>query len=91
MLGTADVRDYLRGFGRFYSSTALDWVICGGETGPGARAMEREWAESLLEQCEDADVPFFFKGWGTATLPKTDPGYRMLGNGRFEEFPEEER
>jgi len=42
----------------------LDWVICGGETGPGARPMHPEWARSLRDQCQSAGVPFFFKQWG---------------------------
>jgi protein gp37 len=42
----------------------IDWVICGGESGPGARPMQLEWAESLLDQCLAANVPFFFKQWG---------------------------
>ena len=44
----------------------IDWVICGGETGPGARPMDWFWAESLHQQCLDADVPFFFKKPGDA-------------------------
>ena len=42
----------------------LDWVICGGETGPKARPMHPDWARSLRNQCAAAGVPFFFKGWG---------------------------
>ena len=42
----------------------LDWVICGGESGPKARPMQREWARSLRDQCESAGVPFLFKQWG---------------------------
>ena len=42
----------------------LDWVICGGETGPKARPMHPDWARSLRDQCVAAGVPFFFKGWG---------------------------
>lgn len=43
---------------------SLDWVICGGETGPGARPMHPAWVESLWKQAHAAKVPFFFKGWG---------------------------
>ena len=43
----------------------LDWVICGGESGPGARPMHPDWARSLRDQCQAAGVPFFFKQWGT--------------------------
>ena len=42
----------------------LDWVIVGGESGPGARPMHPDWARSLREQCRAASVPFFFKQWG---------------------------
>ncbi|HEG43358.1 MAG TPA: phage Gp37/Gp68 family protein [Phycisphaerales bacterium] len=42
----------------------LDWVICGGESGPGARPMYPDWARSIRDQCKAAGVPFFFKQWG---------------------------
>lgn len=42
----------------------LDWVICGGESGPSARPMHPDWARSLRDQCQDAGVTFFFKQWG---------------------------
>jgi protein gp37 len=42
----------------------FDWVICGGESGPGARPMHPEWARNLRDQCAAAGVPFFFKQWG---------------------------
>ncbi|HZU87410.1 MAG TPA: phage Gp37/Gp68 family protein [Anaerolineaceae bacterium] len=42
----------------------LDWVICGGESGPGARPMHPDWVMGLRDQCTSADVPFFFKQWG---------------------------
>lgn len=42
----------------------LDWVICGGESGPNARPMHPDWARSLRDQCAAAGVPFFFKKWG---------------------------
>jgi protein gp37 len=49
---------------------ALDWVICGGETGAKARPMNPEWVLSIKDQCEKAGVPFFFKQWGEyLTLP----------------------
>ena len=46
------------------SQDKLDWVICGGETGPGARPMHPDWVRSLLDQCYTAQTPFFFKRWG---------------------------
>ena len=51
----------------------LDWVICGGETGPGARPMHPDWARSLRDQCVSAGVPFFFKQQG-------EWGYTPYGN-----------
>ena len=44
----------------------LNWVICGGESGPGARPMDVKWARSLVEQCGHAGVPIFVKQMGTA-------------------------
>lgn len=43
---------------------ALDWVVVGGESGPGARPMHPDWARSLRDQCAEAGVPFLFKQWG---------------------------
>jgi len=42
----------------------IDWVIVGGESGPGARAMKPDWVISIRDQCVGAGVPFFFKQWG---------------------------
>lgn len=42
----------------------IDWVVCGGETGPNARPMHPDWVRSLRDQCQSAGVPFFFKSWG---------------------------
>lgn len=49
--------------------TDTDWVIVGGETGPGARPVQPEWVREIRDQCLAADVPFFFKQWG-GTRPK---------------------
>lgn len=42
----------------------IDWVICGGESGPNARPMRPYWVRTLRNQCYAADVPFLFKQWG---------------------------
>jgi protein gp37 len=42
----------------------LDWVIVGGESGPGARPMDEGWVIDIRDQCQANDVPFFFKQWG---------------------------
>ncbi len=46
------------------NDTILDWVIIGGETGPGARPMHPDWVRSVRDQCQMAGTPFFFKQWG---------------------------
>lgn len=42
----------------------IDWVIVGGESGPGARPMKPEWVRHIRDRCIDREVPFFFKQWG---------------------------
>ncbi len=49
------------------NTPCLDWVICGGESGPNARPMHPDWARSLRDQCAAAMVPFLFKQWGEWT------------------------
>ena len=44
--------------------TGIDWVIAGGESGPGARPMKKEWVIDIRDNCLKAGVPFFFKQWG---------------------------
>lgn len=44
--------------------SGIDWVIVGGESGPGARPMHPNWARDIRDQCLQVDVPFFFKQWG---------------------------
>lgn len=44
--------------------TGIHWVIVGGESGPNARPMSREWVDSIKQQCDQAGVAFFFKQWG---------------------------
>ncbi len=58
--------DALRGmdFDQGLPCARLDWVVVGGESGPGARPMHPDWARSLRDQCAAAGVPFHFKQWG---------------------------
>ena len=44
--------------------TGIDWVIVGGESGPGARPMRAEWVRAIKAQCDEQHTPFFFKQWG---------------------------
>ena len=46
------------------SLEGIDWVIVGGESGPGARSMKEEWVIEIKEHCLRANIPFFFKQWG---------------------------
>jgi protein gp37 len=69
----------------------IDWVICGGETGAGARFMHPHWVENLRDQCTESGVPFFFKGWGTQAMKKSDPDYMKLDGREWKEFPEVSR
>jgi protein gp37 len=58
----------------------LDWLIVGGESGPGARPMHPQWTRDLRDQCAAARVPFFFKQWGTWSAvydrDQDDPDWR---------------
>jgi protein gp37 len=62
----------------------IDWVIVGGESGPGARPMEEAWVQSLLLSCRKYKVPFFFKQWGGVQKKKTG---RNLRGKTYDEFP----
>jgi protein gp37 len=64
---------------------SIDWVIVGGESGPGARPMRREWVTSIRDQCLRAKVPFFFKQWGG--IRKSERG-RVLDGRTHDEMPE---
>lgn len=44
--------------------TGIHWIILGGESGPGARPLEKSWVVEIRDQCEAAGIPFFFKQWG---------------------------
>jgi protein gp37 len=56
------------------TGTGIDWVIAGGESGPGARPMHPAWARSLRDQCAEAHVPFLFKQWGEWAPGENAPG-----------------
>jgi len=64
--------------------TGIDWVIVGGESGPGARPMRTEWVRNIRDQCTAAGVAFFFKQWG-GFRPKS--GGRELDGREWNEFP----
>ena len=63
----------------------IDWVIVGGESGPGARPMDDNWATGIRDQCQKANVAFFFKQWGGVQKKKTG---RELDGRTWDEMPE---
>jgi protein gp37 len=68
--------------------TGIDWVIVGGESGPGARAVEKGWVLDLRDQCVTAGVPFFFKQWGGTNKKKTG---RLLEGRTWDQQPDDPR
>jgi protein gp37 len=62
----------------------IHWVIVGGESGHGARPIEESWILSIMEQCKQANVPFFFKQWGG--VRKSRAG-RLLQGRTYDQFP----
>ncbi len=94
MLGPVDLRPYLRGEGCttggvttwLKTGPVLDHVIVGGETGPGAGPMHPDWVRSVRDQCAEAGVSLFFKGWGDwcggMQNSSRDP-YATLENGQM--------
>lgn len=65
--------------------TNIDWVIAGGESGPGARPMDAAWVRSIRDQCSAARVAFHFKQWGGVNKKKTG---RQLDGRTWDEFPD---
>ena len=68
-----------------FELTDIDWVIVGGESGPGARPLKAEWVKEVRDQCLERGVAFFFKQWG-GFRPKS--GGRELDGREWNEFPE---
>ncbi len=68
--------------------TGIDWVIVGGESGPGARPLDPNWVLGIKRQCLEADVPFFFKQWGG--VRKREAG-RLLEGRTFDDMPKRVR
>ena len=70
------------------SLRGISWVIVGGESGPRARPMKREWVNSILRQCRAAGVAFFFKQWGGVRKDLTG---RCLNGTFYDEMPDRAR
>lgn len=67
------------------SLTGIDWVIAGGESGPGARPISPEWVIDIRDQCVAVGTPFFFKQWGGVN--KKSAG-RDVGGRTWDEMPD---
>jgi protein gp37 len=68
-----------------FDISGIHWAIVGGESGPGARPMEKTWVENILKLCRGEDVPFFFKQWGG--VHKSTTG-RLLRGKTYDEMPD---
>jgi len=62
----------------------VDWVIVGGESGPGARPMQADWVREIRDNCVNHEIPFFFKQWGGVFKKRTG---RLLDNRIWEQMP----
>ena len=71
--------------------SGIDWIIVGGESGLQARPMKKEWAINIRNQCEEQDIAFYFKQWGTwgedmKKRSKKENGH-LLDNETYREMP----
>ena len=66
----------------------IDWVIAGGESGPGSRVMNRDWVINIRDQCIENDVPYFFKQWGGTNKKKAG---RILDGRVWNQMPNIDR
>jgi protein gp37 len=70
----------------------IDWVIVGGESGPKARPMDKEWVVNIKKQCNENNIAFFFKQWGTWGADKVKRNKKLNGKeleGKiWQEYPE---
>jgi protein gp37 len=62
----------------------INWVIVGGESGPGARPLDREWVVGVRDHCLKTKVPFFFKQWGGIQKKKAG---RLLDGRTWDQMP----
>jgi protein gp37 len=62
----------------------IDWVIVGGESGPGCRPMEADWVRDIRDQCLEGEVPFFFKQWGGVHKKRSG---RVLDGRTWDQMP----
>jgi protein gp37 len=78
------IEPLLEDLGQFDIS-GIDWAIVGGESGQGARPMEKRWVENIQRICRNSGVAFFFKQWGGVQKSKTG---RLLNGKTHDDMPE---
>jgi protein gp37 len=78
------IEPLLEDLGKFNIS-GIDWAIVGGESGQGARPLEKDWVESILRLCKAESVAFFFKQWGGVHKSKAG---RLLNGKTYDAMPE---
>lgn len=89
-------KNYLTGIlrdenGFIERGAGIDWVICGGESGPDARPIHPYWVEMIKTACEEAKVPFYFKQWGEfapGSTAASNKSYAVLLDGRYAPYSE---
>jgi protein gp37 len=64
--------------------SGIDWVIVGGESGYGARSIDKDWVKSIRDNCVEQKIPFFFKQWGGVNKKKTG---RLLEGEIWDQMP----
>jgi protein gp37 len=107
LLGSIDLEPYLSVYDRYGEpsgprcnpdgTNAISWIICGSETGPGARPCHPDWVRSLRDQCQASGTPFFFKSWGAfkgaadfvcdRLIPGSERTGRLLDGRIWDEVP----
>lgn len=87
LLGPLDIDAWLNEGEDIEDDAVIDWVIAGGESGPGARPMALAWARSIRDQCVEAQVPFFLKQLG-GHPNKRGHDAAVLDGQRWIQFPE---
>ena len=80
LLGPVKIDSFV--WNRSIDKDFIEWVIVGGETGPGAREMKPEWVRNIRDKCIENEVPFFFKKWGAGN------NSRILYGREWNEIPE---
>ena len=83
LLGNVNLKGFYKNGMWVDGQNRIDWVIVGGESGTRARPMHPNWVRSIRDQCQEANVPFFFKQWGEWQLTNEREEMKQDGNERL--------